>query len=126
MASLRGLIEKLARPPEELRADNLQEWAASIEGTTRIADMTARDQYKIAGVVTNIRIDPREGSGYVEATVTDGTGIMVARWLGRQTMSGLRLGVGLILKGRCGSGGPDGELVIINPEYDLVPDPEHG
>jgi hypothetical protein len=73
-------------------------------------------------VIENIRIDPREG-GSVEATFTDGTGQMVARWLGRPSISGIRLGAALVVDGFVGSG-PDGELVVLNPEYELTSPPE--
>lgn len=76
-------------------------------------------------MIQNIRIDPRQGSGAIEATIIDGTGHMVAKWLGRDRMPGIGLGIGLIMEGMCGVG-DDGELVMLNPEYDLVADPEHG
>jgi hypothetical protein len=50
---------------------------------------------------------------------------MVAKWLGRSSLSGIQLGMGLILEGVPGAG-PDGMLVMLNPEYVLVPGPEHG
>ncbi len=50
---------------------------------------------------------------------------MVARWLGRSSLSGIRLGAGLIVEGTPGVG-EHGELVVLNPEYQLVPGPEHG
>ncbi len=89
-----------------------------------IAEIQPRERAKVAGVIQNIRIDPRGGTS-IEATIIDGTGHMVAKWLGRDRMPGIGLGMGLIMEGVCGSG-PDGELVILNPEYGLVSDPEHG
>jgi hypothetical protein len=78
----------------------------------------------VAGVIQNIRIDPREG-GSTEATIADGTGQLVAKWLGRASLSGIRLGEGLILQGAIGQT-DEGEHLILNPEYELVPGPEHG
>jgi hypothetical protein len=74
-------------------------------------------------VVQNIRIDPSEGTGTIEATINDGTGQMVARWLGRSSLKGIRLGTGLIMEGLPGRGERD-ELVILNPHYELVRGPE--
>ncbi len=91
---------------------------------TSIAELKPRERGKVAGVIQNIRIDPREGTS-IEATIIDGTGHMVAKWLGRDRMPGIGLGMGLIMEGVCGVG-PDDELVMLNPEYDLVSDPEHG
>ena len=84
-----------------------------------------RQRHKVAGVVQNIRVDPRQGSGSIEATIIDGSGDMVAKWLGRPSMSGVRLGNGLVMEGIVGAG-QDGEKTILNPDYQLVPGPEHG
>lgn len=122
---LSRIIHKLARPPEEIRAENLRKWAASVEGTTPIAGLEPRVRCRVAGVVQNIRIDPRTGSGSIEATIIDGTGQMVVKWLGRSSLSGITLGMGLIAEGIVGVA-PDGEFTILNPEYRLFPGPEHG
>jgi hypothetical protein len=76
-------------------------------------------------VIQNIRIDPRAGTGSIEATIIDGTGRLVTKWLGRSSLQGIRLGMGLIVEGVAGVG-TDGDLQFINPEYQLVPGPEHG
>ena len=125
MTSLNDLVEKLARSPQEIRDEHLKEWAGSIPGAVRIADAECRCRCKIAGVIQNVRIDPREGSGSIEATVTDGSGRMVVKWLGRQKLSGIALGAGLVFEGTVGQGS-DQKLHVLNPEYQLVPAPEHG
>jgi hypothetical protein len=125
MAFLGALLEKLSRPPEDIRAENLRRWVSTLEGATPISEVEARKRYKVAGVVQNIRIDPRPGRDSIEATIIDGTKDMIVKWLGRQELSGIRLGVGLIVEGIVGCD-PDGELMVLNPEYDLVPGPEHG
>jgi hypothetical protein len=122
---LGGLIEKLGRPPEDVRAENLRRWASSVSGATPIAKLAAKERYRIAGVIQNIRIDPREGHGSIEATIIDGSGQMIVKWFGKPTKSGIRLGVGLIVEGVVGRS-PDGELQVLNPEYELVMGPEHG
>jgi len=125
MALLSRVLEKLSRPAGEIRAENLRAWAGTLPEVTPIAKAEARKQNRVAGVVQNIRIDPREGSGTIEATINDGTGQMVARWLGRSSLKGIRLGTGLVIEGIAGHGDGD-ELVILNPHYELVPGPEHG
>ncbi len=76
-------------------------------------------------MIQNVRIDPREGSGSIEAIVNDGSGRMIVKWLGRQHLAGIGLGAGLIFTGTVGIG-PGGQLQVLNPEYELVPAPEHG
>ena len=124
MAHLGTLFRHLSRTPEEIRAQNLRAWRASLPGVQAIADIKPRERAKVAGVIQNIRIDPREGTS-IEATVIDGTGQIVAKWLGRDRMPGIGLGMGLVMEGVCGVAA-DRDLVMLNPEYDLVSDPEHG
>lgn len=125
MAFLGRYFKKISLPPDELRALNLRHWVETLEGVTPIAELRSRERAKAAGVIQNVRIDPREGSGSIEATIIDGTGDMVVKWLGRSSMQGVQLGMGLIVEGVAGVG-TDGHTQFLNPEYDLVPGPEHG
>jgi len=125
MGLLSGRLSELSLSPDDLRARNLAAWATSIEGATPIKEVEARAGCKVAGVVQNIRIDPREGTGSIEATIIDGSGHMIVKWLGRSSLQGIRLGVGLIVQGIAGMT-PGKEIVVLNPEYSLVPGPEHG
>lgn len=119
------LLEKLARPPEDIRAENLRNWASSIPGGTPIAEVETRKRHKVGGVVQNIRIDPRAGRDSIEATIIDGTGSLIVKWLGRHELAGVRLGVGLVVEGTIGCD-DSGDFVVLNPEYDLISSPEHG
>jgi hypothetical protein len=121
----RALLERLVRPPEDIRAEQLRQWISAIPGAIPIAATKPRSRCRVAGVVRNIRIDPREGRGCIDATIADGTGSLVVRWLGRSSLQGIRLGVGLVVEGIQGED-PDGRPVVLNPEYDLVPGPEQG
>lgn len=118
-----GWLDRLTKSPEAARSENLRKWAETVRGATPIAEASEQHRHKVAGVIQNIRIDPRQGSGCIEATMIDGSGEIVAKWLGRQSMSGIRLGVGLVIEGMVGVG-LDEEKVILNPEYQLVPGPE--
>ncbi len=125
MPLFRGFLTKLTRPPEELRAEHLKAWMSKLPEVTPIGDLQARRRFRAAGVIRNIRIDPREGSGSIEASITDGTGEMVAKWLGRSTMSGIRLGAGLIVEGTIGVA-DNGVPLVLNPEYELTAGPSRG
>ena len=119
------LLEKLARPPEDIRAENLRHWASTILDATPIAEVEPRKRHKVGGVVQNIRIDPRSGRDSIEATIIDGSGALVVKWLGRHELAGVRLGAGLIVEGTIGCD-DNGDFVVLNPEYDLISSPEHG
>jgi hypothetical protein len=127
VTAIREFLSKLGRRPEEIRADNLCLWVESLKpaGVIPIEEVVPRRPVKVAGVIQNIRIHPSEGTGTIEATIIDGTGELIAKWLGRSSMPGIRLGMGLILEGT-GGVGKDGYLVILNPDFSLVPGPEHG
>ena len=124
MALLGRVLDKLGQPPEITRALNLRNWTESVPGITPIVKLEPRCPGRAAGVVHNIRIDPRQGTGSIEAAIIDGTGELTARWLGRASLQGVRLGIGLVLQGIVGLD-QDGGLVILNPEYELVSGPEH-
>jgi hypothetical protein len=114
----------ITRSPEETRAENLRDWAETIPGTVRISHIKPRERVRVVGVIEKIRVDPREGKASIEATFSDGTGQMVAKWL-RGKVEGIRLGRGLIVTGACG-GDPESGFAILNPEYDLIDGPHHG
>lgn len=118
-------LQRLVSNPDELRAENLRAWMSTIEEAVPIAEIKPRERRVVAGVIRSIRIDPREGRGCIEATIIDGTGQMVAKWLGRPSLSGIALGMGLVMEGIAGED-QQGNLMILNPEYRLVPGPEHG
>lgn len=125
MTGLGNLVRRLARPPEVLRAEGLRRWAEGIDGVTPIAQAQPRERCKVAGVIQNLRIDPRPGRNFIEATIIDGSDKeLIVRLTGRTTLAGWRLGAGLIVEGTVAE--RDGTLMMLNPEWDLVPGPEHG
>jgi hypothetical protein len=92
---------------------------------TPIAQAQPRERCKVAGVIQNLRIDPRPGRNFIEATIIDGSDKeLIVRLTGRTTLAGWRLGAGLIVEGTVAE--RDGTLMMLNPEWDLVPGPEHG
>jgi len=119
------LIEKFTQTPEATRATNLKEWADSIPETIRIKDIAPRCGCRAVGVIQKIRIDPRTGTGSVEVTLDDGTGRLLARWLGRSKLNGIALGKGLEVEATAGDHAGD-ELVVLNPSYRLMPGPDGG
>jgi hypothetical protein len=125
VAPLGDFLKKLAQPPEEIRAEALHHWSSHIPGVTPIVELEERKRLKIAGVIQSIRIDPREGHGSIEATIIDGTGELMVRWLGRPSKSGIRLGMGLVVEGTVGRD-RNGGMQVLNPEYELIVGPEHG
>jgi hypothetical protein len=73
-------------------------------------------------VVTRLRIDPP--AGVIEATITDGKASLGAQWPIERPARQLRAapGVGLILEGIARIDA-HGELVMVEPGFEIVPGP---
>jgi hypothetical protein len=61
----------------------LRHWASTIAGATSISQVEARTPCKVAGVVQNIRIDPRRAPARSRRPSSMANGQMIAKWLGR-------------------------------------------
>jgi hypothetical protein len=73
------------------------------------------------GIVENLRLDP--GRAIMEATVTDGTGALTARWPlddSRPNLYGIRA---VALQGMAVVG-EDGELLMEDTMLDVIPPPD--
>jgi hypothetical protein len=103
----------------------IQLWAAARDHCLRLDRVVPYRPVRVAGVVQQLRVDPREG--VVEVTVTDGAGDLVARWPIRGAASTLRAvpGRGLILEGIARID-RRGRLMMIEPACEIVSGPEPG
>jgi hypothetical protein len=97
-------------------------WAAQRDDCVWLDKVELYRPCRVSGVVTQLRICPR--SGAVEVKISDGTAPLCARWpLARPVEQAKAApGVGLILEGiaRIDQGG---ELVMIEPVFEIVPGP---
>lgn len=109
------LLRRLS-PVERWRTD-LQLWAVSHGATIWMIDLDAYEPCTVAGIPVHWTIEPREG--FIEATVFDGTGEVVARWPVTRRPSPLHVasqGRGVVLQG-IPSVGPDGEPMLQDPDF---------
>lgn len=113
------LKRRLAQDRADMRADTIREWVASVDGVTSIGAAEPRSVVRLAGVVENLRVRPREGVPAFEAVIADGTGSVTAVWLGRRSIPGLTLGSRLIIQGRLGGG--RGRMQVMNPTFEFAP-----
>ena len=121
MVELRKAFRKLTTPVSELDKESLREFCTRVPDTTRIVDARPRQEVKVAGEVSFVRIVPRpDGSPWLEATVTDGTGSLVVMWTGRRRIAGIAAGKRLMVSGRGAPKGKGGRLLITNPKYELL------
>lgn len=116
---LKGRLQSLRSTPEELGRAQLRDFCAGCEGVTPIAEVSPRQEVSVVGEIHTLRIVPRAGCPSLEATVTDGTGTIIASWTGRRQIAGISPGRRLIIHGRANPCGPAGRMVIFNPTYEL-------
>ncbi|MDQ3954332.1 MAG: hypothetical protein M3285_02125 [Actinomycetota bacterium] len=92
----------------------LQLWAVSNGASTWIIDLEPYVICRVVGVVERVRIDPV--NGWLQATITDGTDEVVARWLIRRPTPELAAapGRGVALEG-IALIDDDGKLVLSEP-----------
>src|SRR5688500_10288865 len=116
-----GFLKRLTTSVEEHDRIRLDDFCASVQGTMPIAEVEPLQYATIVGEITSVRIVRKEGgSPWLEATVKDGTGAMVAMWTGRKRMAGIRTGRRLKLSGRGAPSRTAGRLKVLNPEYELL------
>ena len=115
---VRRFLHRLRETDEERLAEETREWAASVDGTVRIADAPLRQRVRVAGMVRRITVRPVEGFEALEVVLWDGTGELVARWLGRRSIHRLGLGSRLIVDGVLGK--EQGVLRMVNPTFEFA------
>lgn len=119
--ALRDALKRLTTPVAVEDVNRLREFCDQFSAATPIAEVTARQDATLVGEIASVRIVPRvEGSPWLEATVRDGTGYVVAMWTGRKKIAGIHSGQRLVISGRGAPTGPGGRLVFLNPRYELL------
>lgn len=118
--ALKAFLHKLRTPVEVLDEEQLREFCTARPGVVRIADVVPRHPATIVGEISSVRIVPKTGASWLEVTVSDGTGKLVAMWTGRRKIAGIKPGQRLVLTGRLSTSGPGGRLLVYNPLYELL------
>jgi hypothetical protein len=118
--ALKKLLHRMTAPVTELDAERLREFCEARVDVMPIADLAARQLGTVVGEISSIRIVPRAGSPSLEATITDGTGSIVAVWTGRRRIAGVAPGKRLVLNGRGVVTGTGARLLLFNPRYELL------
>ncbi|HMC53145.1 MAG TPA: OB-fold nucleic acid binding domain-containing protein, partial [Acidimicrobiales bacterium] len=95
----------------------------TVPGTTPIGQVQWRQRARVGGRVRSIRVQPWAGVPSLECTMVDSTGRLVLVFLGRRQVAGVEPGARLIAEGTVGE--HSGRLAILNPDYELIPEPEH-
>lgn len=118
--SIRQRLHRLTAPMTELDQQKLREFCAGHAHCGAIGDAEPRKEVSIVGEITTVRIVPRAGSPSLEATITDGSGSVVAVWTGRRRIAGVAPGKRLMINGRGTRTGSSARLLYFNPRYELL------
>ncbi len=112
------LAEKLRRfflSSEELEAEDLRDQSIGC-GAQTLASAKPRSHVLLRGTITSVTSDAR--NGWLEAEVSDGTGIVRLVWMGRDHIQCLIPGRHVRVEGRLAS--EHGKPVIYNPDFELL------
>jgi amino acid transporter len=84
----------------------------------RIAGCAIRTPIVVAGRVTAVRVQPWGNAPTLECTLADETGSITVAFLGRRSISGIRVGTVMSVAGVAGQ--HHGMRAILNPTYEFV------
>lgn len=113
--SLGERLRRLFLSHEELEAEELREQSVDC-GAQTLATAQPRSRVRLRGTITSMTSDA--ANGWLEAELTDGTGVVRLVWMGRDHISCLIPGRHVRVEGRLASEG--GKPVIFNPEFELL------
>jgi hypothetical protein len=118
--ALKRLFRGLTTSIDELDQQRLREFCSTRGDVTPIAELEPRREGTVVGEISSLSIVPHAGSPWLEATIDDGTGSVVAVWTGRRHIAGVAAGKRLVISGRGAPTGPKGRLRMVNPSYELL------
>jgi hypothetical protein len=114
---LRRRINRLTADETEIEAQALQHQVAAV-GAERVSACRERDSVCVAGTIRSVTLKSLAGAPSLEADVYDGSGSVVAVFLGRRRIPGIEAGRSIVLHGRLTS--QDHRQTIFNPRYELI------
>jgi len=118
MGGFRRLLRRLTESDETRLESEIREWADRVPGSVRIADAPMRQRVKIAGVIRRLTVFPMKDNESLEAVVSDGTGEVVIRFMGRRAIGGLGLGTRVVVEGVLGDA--KGTIQMMNPRLEFT------
>lgn len=107
-------------PMSEFDVERLRQFCTDLPGVVPIAEVQPRQEVTVAGEISSVRIVPRAGCPSLEATISDGSGSLVAAWTGRSHIAGITPGKKLVVNGRPSRQGSGTRLLVLNPLYELL------
>jgi RecG-like helicase len=118
MGRLHRFLQRLTETDETRLAAEIREWAETVPGSVRIAGAPLRQHVRIAGVIRRLTVFPMQDNESLEAVVSDGTGDVLVRFMGRRAIGGLGLGTRVVVEGVLGES--KGTIQMMNPRLEFT------
>lgn len=115
--ALRKFVDRLTKPIDQIDREHLAEWCEK-SGLVALNEVETRRPVRVGGEVRSIRIVPRAGADALEATISDGQGVLTAVFLGRRKILGISPGRRVFLEGVVTNDGTS--KVMYNPLYEFA------
>ncbi len=109
----------IATPKDAAAADRAP--LHDTDAVTAIGDVRWRDHVRVRGTVRSVRVAPQRDIPTFECVVDDGSGTLLAVFLGRRGMAGVKVGSPIEITGTAGV--HQHRLAILNPTYRLLAGP---
>ena len=100
------------------RADTDRPPLTDVDSITPIGEVRWRDHVRVAGQVRSIRVAPQRDIPTLVCVLDDGTGTLLAVFLGRRELAGVGVGSRIEVTGTAGV--HQKRLAILNPSYRLL------
>ena len=113
-----GWLKRLTKDDDEMDADRLSGEVDSA-GAVRAQISCQGDKVTLQGRLRYVDLRPTDSLATLVAELYDGTEGVQLIWLGRRSIPGIEPGRTVKVRGRVAV--RDGQKVIYNPDYDLLP-----
>ena len=110
-------VRGLLRSNDELASADRHRRAEDI-GADAIGSCVDRSRVTVRGTIDVLTVSPRQGTPWLEAELSDGTGRVTLIWMGRHEIAGIEAGRELVARGRISIDG--GVRRLYNPAYELL------
>jgi hypothetical protein len=91
---------------------------SDISTLTPIGDIRWRDMARFKGQIQTVRVAPQRDTPTFECVIDDGTGTILAVFLGRRDVAGLKVGTRVEVTGTAGV--YQTRLAVLNPTYQII------